>query len=455
MDTAEGKIQRFVQALQWQAVPGRVQQTAHRTFADAVGVLLSGANTPQHAILLAAAEKGGGVHFVAGAGAVATGLYESVFLNAACAHAEEYNDLFYCQPGHPSASLVPMLLNLAEELDADGGQVMAAYVAGFEVMACVNRALLPASHRRGFHTTSVAGTLGCAAAAAKLLGLRDAALRWAVGLAATFACGLRQNFGTTANSAHVGIAAINGLRAAKLAKAGLKPADHLLETGFSACLGANPVQLADGAALLGRQWAFETPGVLIKKYPCCYSAYQAIEAALQIAREPGFCAGDIAGIGIETSENHYMSLPRRWPEDLYSQRFCVPYCVAVALQDGKLDAASFAAQAHRRPELVRLSGLTEYGVDPGQKGEEGFGHTAVTVALRGGARLSAVAYPQKGDRAERWTQPALMEKFRRCTAARLEPSQADALFCRLLRLGPQDRVRSLVAQLAGDPPADR
>lgn len=75
---------------------------------------------------------------------------------------------------------------------------MESYVAGLEVMALVNQALLPNAHKMGFHTTSVAGVVGAAAAAGKLLHLPQDGLERALSIACTFACGLRANFGTLA-----------------------------------------------------------------------------------------------------------------------------------------------------------------------------------------------------------------------------------------------------------------
>ena len=42
-------------------------------------------------------------HYLAGQGLEQVTLYDSVLLNACAAHSEEYNDLFFGQPGHPSA----------------------------------------------------------------------------------------------------------------------------------------------------------------------------------------------------------------------------------------------------------------------------------------------------------------------------------------------------------------
>ena len=52
-----------------------------------------------------------------------------------------------------------------------GPRVALAYIIGFEVGAALGAALNPAHYERGWHATSSIGSLGCAAAAASILGL--------------------------------------------------------------------------------------------------------------------------------------------------------------------------------------------------------------------------------------------------------------------------------------------
>ena len=79
--------------------------------------------------------------------------------------------------------------------------------------------MLPGHYTRGFHSSGTVGTIG-AAAAAKLLGLRGRTLASAIGLAASFAAGIRANYGTMTKPLHVGRAAENGVNAALLSARG-------------------------------------------------------------------------------------------------------------------------------------------------------------------------------------------------------------------------------------------
>src|SRR5439155_129039 len=121
-------------------------------------------------------------------------------------------------------------LAAGEAETADGRAVTLAYIVGFEVGATLGAALNPEHYTRGWHATSTIGTLGCAAAAARLLRLDVIQTRHALAIAATHASGLKENFGSMTKPYHAGHAARNGILAAQLAREGLTaPAAALAE----------------------------------------------------------------------------------------------------------------------------------------------------------------------------------------------------------------------------------
>ncbi|WP_418484537.1 MmgE/PrpD family protein [Dysosmobacter sp.] len=429
MGTAEEAICRFVSALQWQDIPEAVKGCARRCFTDTMACIISGGKSVQFRAAEAVIDQNhASRHYLAGQGLEQVNLYDSVLLNACAAHSEEYNDLFFGRPGHPSAVLVPVVLGLGFSRNASASSVMESYVAGLEVMALVNQALLPNAHKMGFHTTSVAGVVGAAAAAGKLLHLPQDGLERALSIACTFACGLRANFGTLANALHVGNAAAAGLRAAQFAAAGFYTGKDLLSGSFLTCYGGSREQLEILAGSLGQTWAFLEPGLLIKKYPCCFSNYQAIEAALNITEMPGFSYDRIEQVTCLTSENHFMSLPVFWPDTPYRARFCIPYCVAAALLQGNIDEASFSEKMLHNTALLRCRDRIRYDVDPRQRGEEGFGYSRIIVVQDSGQRFEAVSWPRKEERAQCWDEKFLKNKFLNCCAWTFSKTQAQRVY---------------------------
>src|SRR5262249_20724930 len=92
---------------------------------------------------------------------------------------------------HPSASVFPAALAVAESCRVDGKAFVQAMLLGCEVVCRVGAAQTRATEdERGFHNPGVNGVFGAAAAVGKLLGLEAAELTSALGVAGSHACGL-------------------------------------------------------------------------------------------------------------------------------------------------------------------------------------------------------------------------------------------------------------------------
>src|SRR5947207_15951124 len=113
-------------------------------------------------------------------------------------------------------------------------------------------------HKRGWHCTSSIGTLGAAAAASQLFSLNSAAVVHALGIAASLACGLKENIGSMVKPLHAGMAARNVVTAARLAKAGFIASEQSIEgpQGYLAAMDIEkpPSGLAEATADLGARW---------------------------------------------------------------------------------------------------------------------------------------------------------------------------------------------------------
>ena len=72
----------------------------------------------------------------------------------------------------------------------------------------------------GFHQTATSGSFGATIVASKLLNLSEDQTINALGLVSTRASGIKSQFGTMGKPYHAGMAASNGIEAAKLSKLG-------------------------------------------------------------------------------------------------------------------------------------------------------------------------------------------------------------------------------------------
>ena len=122
--------------------------------------------------------------------------------------------------GHPSAPVLAAALAAGELALADGRAVLHAFLLGFEVETTLAEVINPAHYEHGWHATCTLGTLGAAAAAARLLGLDAVQTRHALAVAASQSSGLKENFGTMTKPFHAGHAARSGVLAALIAREG-------------------------------------------------------------------------------------------------------------------------------------------------------------------------------------------------------------------------------------------
>ncbi len=143
--------------------------------------------------------------------------------NGVASHGLEMDDVENRSSLHPGVVVFPVALALAEQLGTPVADFYAAVVAGYEVTLRTGAALNPASaYERGFHPTAVCGTLGAAAASARLLGLSPEQTNMALGIAGSMAAGSMAYLdeGAWTKRLHPGWACHAGIMAARLAAAG-------------------------------------------------------------------------------------------------------------------------------------------------------------------------------------------------------------------------------------------
>ncbi len=114
----------------------------------------------------------------------------AAFANAMLCHGLDFDDTHSESVSHVSAVIAPAALAAGEALGSSGADVLAAIVAGNEVVCRVGMAAPGEFHRRGFHPTAICGIFGGVATVARLNGLDAETTTRALGIAGSFAGGL-------------------------------------------------------------------------------------------------------------------------------------------------------------------------------------------------------------------------------------------------------------------------
>ncbi|MDB5414554.1 MAG: 2-methylcitrate dehydratase [Rubritepida sp.] len=422
---------------------------ARRAFVDTVAVMLAGQNEPcAVATRRAVSAWGSGPCHVMGGAPLAAPW--AALVNGTAAHAIDYDDVLDPAMSHPSAALVPAVLALGETLDASGKDCLDAFLVGFEVLARLGEAMNLSHYKRGWHTTLSLGSMGVAAACARMLKLDAETTTMAISLATSMAGGSKRQFGSMAKPLHAGLAAKNGIVAAQLAASGLTGVSEPLEGrwGYIEMMAGDDVFGLDAAlAKIGEPDAMRQYGAWAKFYPCCASTHRPVDALLSLGLRPE----DVVSIHAEVSEVAAANLRYRFPSDANEARFSLNYCLAAALVQGTLNKASFSPQSLARAELVPLIECVTMTVDPELTADrpvtESFERGTVHVTLRDGTRRTAVALAARGHPSAPLSDAELEAKFRDCASGVIEPEAVDAALDHLARLGSLERIASLTATL--------
>jgi 2-methylcitrate dehydratase PrpD len=443
------RLAEFTTGLVFESLPDEVVVAARRALLDTIGVMLAGAHEEGSDIVR---EYAGSMEAAPEATVVASSLRTSAaqaaLTNGAFGHALDFDDVNGSMHGHPSVPLVPAVLALGEKLDASGRQTLTAFAAGFEVECKLGRALGPSSYARGWHATSVLGSIGAAAACASLLGLDTGRARHALGIAASMASGSRQNFGTMTKPLHAGLAARAGVEAALLAAAGFTADPEIIEApmGFGALFSPagdfRPERLGEP----GEPWDIVSPGISVKKYPCCYMTHRALDATLAASSCRPLAANDIESIVVRVPEGSTSALIHHRPTAGLEGKFSMEYCVATAALDGFVRFQSFEDNVVRRQDAQDLLRRVEVRYAP--RGDATGRAAAVTIRLRAGADRAAEVLHDHGSAADPLSWEELSDKYRDCASRTLPDEQVESSYSLIGRFETLGQVGDLMQTLA-------
>lgn len=301
----------------------------------------------------------------------------AALINGTLGQALEMDDKHGPSLARPGATVIPAVLAVAEEQQAEVQELVTAIVVGYEVLVRLGFVARDRFLARGYHTSSLLGGFAAAAAVGRLRGCTPEQIVDALGIVGTFASGIQEatRTGATSKILHGGWGAHSGILAVDLAIGGITGPASVFEGPY----GFFPAHLSpidgelDWAAPvhdLGRHW--HLPETAYKPYPCCQLLHAFIDAAIQVRADieaDGGTVADIAHISCRLAEPGLALVTeprdRKWaPEYPHEARFSLPFVVAAAFTDGEVDLDTFAPARLADPRLRALAGKVESGDDP-------------------------------------------------------------------------------------------
>jgi 2-methylcitrate dehydratase PrpD len=434
------RLARFAVETSYRSFPKPVVHQAKRCFLDLLGTALGGSKQPLGKILVKVTRDfdGKSQATVLGHG-LKTNIMNAALVNGAIAHALDFDDTHVGSIGHPSASIVPAVLAVAEWKGLSGKAALEAFILAFEVGTRIGLGMGTKHYDRGWHSTSTYGRFGAAVAAGKLLGLSVGEMKQAMGLAGTQAAGLRLVFGTMTKPFHPGKCAFDGVLSAILAQRGFTCAPNILEAkkGFVEVLGVQS-KLEPMVKNLGK--TYQVLRNTFKPYAACLLTHPSIDAIIDMRNRYHLRPENIENIQCDVARFCLDSAGQVEPKTGLAGKFSTYYCAALALAEGVAGEDMFTDRKVLDPKMVALRKKVTARIIPRFKDTE----ANVTITTKGGKKYSAYVDRPKGDPRNPPTDRELEDKFRSLAAFVLPPRRIDSLVKMIWRLEKVPNIRQLI-----------
>jgi len=273
----------------------------------------------------------------------------AALVNGTAAHGFDLDDLHFPTMSHPGCVIIPAAVAMADALQADGRDLLAAVAAGYEPMLRTGMAAGLRYGELGFHATGVLGPLGSATAASRLLsGRGSGAVLDAIGLAASMGAGVKafNEVGPgMVKRLHAGRAAESGILAARLAEAGYAGPRRALSARFGLARVLAMGEEADIAALdRGLGDPLLVQDIYLKPYAACGALHGAVAAGQQLADAlPGLDQAEVREVVVGVSPRAIAQNSDPEPADVMAAQYSTEVAVAIAVLGGATDPGRFVA----------------------------------------------------------------------------------------------------------------
>jgi 2-methylcitrate dehydratase PrpD len=380
----------------------------------------------------------------------------AAFANAMLCHGLDFDDTHSDSVSHISTVVCPASLGVGQAHELSGADVLAAIVAGNEVITRIGTAATGKFHARGFHPTAICGIFGATCAAASLTGLDTATTASALGIAGSMASGLFAYLedGTATKPIHPAWAAHGGILAARLASLGAEGPASVIEGKFGlyhAFLGAErgEIDVDSQLADLGSRW--ETPRIAYKPFPVCHFMHGSLGAAAEALGGRLLSPDEIADV-LVTVPAAGVSLvlepadAKKAPRSDYEGKFSLQYSVASMLVRGHVSVSDFSDEAIADPAVLAVAGKVRYETPQYPTYPQAF-PGGVRVTLTDGSSLERDFPHQKGGPENPMSDDEVREKFRLNAELALPAGAVDALEAAILAFEQQDDLTAALQPL--------
>ncbi|MBO0692756.1 MAG: MmgE/PrpD family protein, partial [Acidimicrobiaceae bacterium] len=429
----------FCSHVEFADVPEEVRQAARWHLLDTLGVCIAGSGPGDPGGEALRRVTGRWHDGSARSVVLGTGLgcrpEAAALLNGALAQSLEMDDKHGPSLARPGSSVTPAALAVGQDRDLPVEEVVSAIVVGYEVMIRLGLVAGDGFLRRGYHTSSLLGVFGAAAAVGRLLRCDATKIVDALGIAGSFAGGIQEptRTGSTSKILHGGWGAHSGVLAVDLALGGLTGPDSVFEGQygfFRSHLTPTEAELDWEVAVrsLGDRWYL--PETAFKPYPCCELLHAFIEAGRKLRAHlasDGVPVPEIDELSCQLAEPGLTLVTqpvasKRAPEHPHEARFSLPFVLASTVVKGDIGTESFTAAALEDPDVLALAARVRSAEDPCS--DYPLHYPARLEAVAGSKRYSYHVPYHPGCPEAPMSEDAVLSKFAENTSWFLGPDAA-------------------------------
>jgi len=412
------QMAEFALNLKYEDIPDRAVHEAKRFLLDSMGCALAAVRNDDMQAMYRFTEKLGGrpEATVIGTG-LRTNAPNAALMNCLLTRALDYNDIYWkADPSHPS-DLIGAALAAAEATGKSGREALVAILIAYELEMRWCHAAEPGVREVGWHHATLTQFVS-PLVAGKMYDLTLDQLVAAVGIAGSshftlggVVAGHLTNMKNTADP----LASQAGVVAALMAREGYTGPAEVIKGKEGLIEVLRNVKWHTDELLKGLGETFLITDCGYKAFSTEALTHQPISAALNLRRQHGLTAEEVASVLVETTTRgaDILSDPSKYrPTTKETADHSLPYVVAAAIADGYVLPRSFTEEKLRDPRIWGLLPKIKVVADPEIDGLfPKVKRARVTITTTAGKAHTAQTDVAKGDPADPLGDDEIVAKF--------------------------------------------
>ena len=409
-----------ITSIKFEDLPTEAITTTKKSIIDTLGVMIAGSSVDGCKLLVDYIREWGGPEestIAVFGGKVPSNLAAQA--NGAMARALEIDDVSDELVLHPSVSIVPTCLAIAERLGRISGKEFITSIALgqdliFRMAAATKLSPITSGRYNLFRIFASTGTAG------KILELNEEQLLNAMGIAYSQMAGDGQSARSGAMTSYIqsGTVAKSAIESVFMAQKGITGAKNVIQgpSGFYKAIEPDS-NLEALTSQLGTK--FKGSEICIKLYTSCRCTHEAIDLALDMVKEEGVNPSQIDEITVRVNDQCYNLVchpldQKRHPKTLVDAQFSIPYTVAAAIVRGDVFIDELSDQAINDPNILRLAQRVTPIEENKCQTDLAVGSTVMEIKTQDGQKLSKQIQLPRANPKNPVSMDGVIEKFKKC-----------------------------------------